>query len=103
MNKTPFQLSIKNSCRPGQTESLTCTCLLRVVPDSRHVYDAAWNDRQVIVKLFSHKINANRHLQREWKGLNLLQELGLNAPAPLFFGKTEDGAGAVVMQKIENA
>lgn len=103
MNKTPFQLSIKSSCRPEQTELLACTSLLRVVPGSRHVYDAVWNDRQVIVKLFSHKINANRHLQREWKGLNELQKLGLNAPAPLFFGKTEDGTGAVVMQKIENA
>ena len=82
---------------------MTCTCLLRVIPGSRHVYGAVWNDQQVIVKLFSHKLNAHRHLQREWKGLDKLQKLGLNAPAPLFFGKTEDGGGAVVMQKIENA
>ena len=76
---------------------------MRAIPGRRWVYDALWNGGDVIVKLFGHKINARRHLKREWRGLNLLQRRGLNSPAPLFFGKTEDGRWAVVVEKIADS
>jgi tRNA A-37 threonylcarbamoyl transferase component Bud32 len=84
------------SATPDKEESLSCTALLRAIPGRREVYDALWNDKSVIVKVFSHK----RHLKREWEGLSKLTKLKLNSPEPLFYGKTEDGRFAVVVEKI---
>jgi tRNA A-37 threonylcarbamoyl transferase component Bud32 len=100
MDEFPFQLLIKRDSPNTQTESLLCTALLRAIPGRRQVYDALWNGKSVIVKVFSHKISAKRHLKKEWQGLNLLQSRGLNAPQPLFYGQTENGQQAVVMEKI---
>jgi len=101
MAESPFQLLIR--CPSGKTETLTCASLLRSIPGRREVYDAFWNDRAVIVKLFSHRISAKRHLKREWRGLRLLRQRGLNSPKALFFGKTEDGRLALVVEKIVNS
>jgi tRNA A-37 threonylcarbamoyl transferase component Bud32 len=103
MIEPPFQLLIKNSCSNNRQESLRCLALLRAISGRRRVYDALWNNREVIVKVFPHKISANRHLKREWRGLCLLRERGLNAPEPLFFGKTVDGSLVVVMEKITDS
>jgi len=102
MAKFPFQLLIKSASWKNKDESLTCTALLRAIPGRRQVYDAFWDGRGVIVKVFSHKISAKRHLKREWRGLSLLQRRGLSSPAPLFYGRTEDGQWAVVVEKIAN-
>jgi len=99
----PLQLSIKKTWPGSSTESVTCNRLLRTVPGNRQVYDAFWNSREVIVKVFSNRIRAKRHLNREWKGLLMLQERGVNAPTPLFYGQTENGQWAVVLEKITNA
>lgn len=80
-----------------------CTALLRSVPGSREVYDALWNSKSVIVKIFSHKTSARRHLKREWKGFTGLSKLGLNSPRPLFNGKTEDGRFALIVEKIADS
>ncbi len=101
MAEFPFQLLIR--CPSGKTETLTCASLLRSIPGRREVYDAFWKDRAVIVKSFSHRISAKRHLKREWRGLRLLQQRGLNSPEALFFGKTEDGRLALVVEKIVNS
>jgi tRNA A-37 threonylcarbamoyl transferase component Bud32 len=100
MAEFPFQLLIKNTSSANKEESLTCTVLLRVIPGRREVYEALWNGRCVIVKVFSHKISGKRHLKREWRGLSLLQTQGLNSPEPLFYGQTADGRWAVVVEKI---
>ncbi len=100
MAEFPFQLLIKNTFSGNKEESLTCTALLRAVSGRREVYDALWNGRGVIVKVFSHKISAKRHLKREWRGLSLLQARGLNSPKPLFTGRTKDGRWAVVLEKV---
>lgn len=100
MMKFPSQLSIKHSSLGNKEESVTCLGLLRAIPGKRYVYDALWNDRAVIVKVFSDKISANRHLKREWHRLNLLEERSLSAPVPLFFGKTGTGDLAMVVEKI---
>jgi len=103
MTKFPFQLLIKRASSEKQTESLTCTALLRAIPGRRQVYDGLWNGRGVIAKVFSHKISAKRHLKREWRGLTLLQERGLSAPEPVFWGQTEDGRWVAVIEKIADA
>lgn len=103
MAEFPFQLLIKHTYPEKRTERLLCTALLRVIPGRRKVYDAMWNDKSVIAKVFSHKIIARRHLKREWQGLNLLQRRGLSSPAPLFYGRTEDRRWAVVVEKIADS
>jgi len=77
-----------------------CTDLLRSIPGRREVYAGLWDNKKVIVKIFSHKIWAKRHLKREWRGLKILQERGLSLPEPLFAGRTEDGYPVLVTEKI---
>ncbi len=99
----PFELLIERVPSEKQTQSLLCKGHLRVIPGRREVYDALWNDRSVVVKVFSHKISARRHLRREWDGLRLLQNRGVNSPEPLFYGQTQDGRWAVVVEKIADS
>ena len=103
MAEFPFQLLIDCDLPDNKRESLTCTTLLRIIPGRREVYEGLWNDRPVIVKLFSHKISARRHLKREWSRSNLLKELELSSPQPLFHGKTENDGWAVVTEKITDS
>jgi tRNA A-37 threonylcarbamoyl transferase component Bud32 len=101
MDECPFQLEVQRT-RPLRAERLTCIALLRAVPGTRYVYDAMWNDRQVVVKVFCRRLNARRHLRREWRGWKRLEMRQLNAPKPLFCGRTS-GGWAAVTEKIENA
>ncbi|MHC4126426.1 MAG: hypothetical protein ACYSRR_08255, partial [Planctomycetota bacterium] len=103
MTEFPFQLSIANHLSDYKEESLTCTALLRAIVGRRQIYDAMWGDKGVIVKVFLDRISAKRHLKREWRGMKLLQERGLNSPEPLFYGRTKDGHLAMVMEKIADS
>jgi len=103
ISNVPFQLVIKRSEPDKHAESLSCTKLLRFVPGRRSVYEASWNHKDVILKLFSHTLSAKRHLRREWKGLTNLASRKLNTPEPLFFGQTDDGHWVVVTEKISGS
>lgn len=103
MDEFPFQLLIKRRFVKERTESLTCTALLRIIPDRRQVYEAFWNGRDVIVKVFSHKMRAKHHLEREWRALSTLQARAISSPAPLFYGETENGSWAVVTERITDS
>ena len=100
MNEFPFQLIVKRSSLNKGKEFLLCTDLFRIIPGRRAIYDARWNDKSVVAKVFSHKIHARRHLRREWRGLVQLQKLGLSSPKPLFYGRIEEGQWIVVLEKI---
>jgi tRNA A-37 threonylcarbamoyl transferase component Bud32 len=99
VKKCPFQLAVERN-HPRKTETLLCTALLREIPDKRTVYSARWNDRDVVVKLFTGRLSAPRRLRSEWRGLAGLRERGFRAPEPLFHGTTADGARALVMESI---
>ncbi len=103
MAEFPFHILIKREHPKKHTESLLCTSRLRFIPGRREVYDAVWNDTNVIAKVFTHKFSARRHLKREWQGLSLLQKRRLSSPAPLFYGKTENNRWAVVVEKIADS
>ncbi len=103
MDEFPFQLVIKRTSLENEEESLLCTGLFRAVPGRRTIYDAMWNDRSVVAKVFTHKIKARLHLKRELKGLIHLQRLGLSSPKPLFYGRTEDGRWIIVLEKIADS
>mgnify|MGYP001118374938 CR=1 FL=1 len=103
MDKFPFQLVIKQTSLKKGKEFLLCTGLFRIVPGRRAIYDAVWNNRNVVAKVFSHKIHARRHFRREWRGLIQLQRRGLNSPKPFFYGRTEDGRCVIVLEKIADS
>jgi tRNA A-37 threonylcarbamoyl transferase component Bud32 len=100
MDEFPFQLIVKGTSLNKGKEFLLCTDLLRIVPGRRAIYDATWNDKSVVAKVFSHKIHARRHLRKEWRGLIQLQKLGLSSPRPLFTGRTEDRQWIIVLEKL---
>lgn len=100
MTKFPFELSIERVSAKEQTETLLCKAPLRVIAGRREVYDALWNDRSVVVKVFSGGIGGRGRYKREWRGLSKLASRGVSTPEPLFYGKTGDGRWAVVVEKI---
>jgi tRNA A-37 threonylcarbamoyl transferase component Bud32 len=100
MAEFPFQLVVNRTYPNKSSEHLSCLALLRVIPGRRKVYDALWENKNVIVKVFSHKISARRHLRREWQGLKQLMSYGLSAPKPLFYGQTLDDQKVIVVEKI---
>ena len=99
----PINLKIKNGLNPKKLESVECRFLLRAVKGNRQIFNALWDGRAVIVKIFSKKFFAYHHLKREWRGLNLLRKCRLNAPQPLFFGQTTDRRWAIVTGKIADS
>jgi len=100
MDTFPFELLIQRASSDEPAEPLLCRGHLRVIPGSREVYDAVWRGRNVVAKVFSRRIGAGRRFKREWRGLCQLQSRGVNTPEPLFYGRTQDGRLAVVVEKM---
>ncbi|MHC4645020.1 MAG: lipopolysaccharide kinase InaA family protein, partial [Planctomycetota bacterium] len=96
-------MTIKQTRADDEALSVTCVGLLRSVGGKRQVYDALWGNRPVILKAFSDRIKAKYHMNREWRGLELLLQRGLNSPTPLFKGRSERLGWVVVTEKITNA
>jgi len=96
----PFELLIYSASSGNQAEVLSCKKYLREIPGGREVYEAVWNDRAVVAKVFSHRIGASRRLRKERAGLQRLKSCGINTPELLFCGKTPDGRLAIVTEKI---
>ena len=103
MAEFPLALTIKPASLNGRPQTIVCVGLLRGLGGKRKVFDAVWGQRPVIVKVFADPIKAKYHMKREWRGLKLLGERGLNSPAPLFYGKTEQYGWAVTAEKIVDA
>jgi len=103
MAEFPFPLTIKPASSNSQPQTIMCVGLLRRLDKKRKVFDAMWGQKPVVVKLFTAPIKAKYHTKREWRGLKLLQERGLNSPMPLFYGKTKQHDWAVVTEKIDKA
>lgn len=103
MAEFPFQVAIKPVSSSTHSETITCVGLLREVGEKREVLDAVWDRRPVIAKIFADPIKAKCHMRREWRGLKLLAERGLNSPTPLFCGRSEQHNWVVVTEKIVDA
>jgi tRNA A-37 threonylcarbamoyl transferase component Bud32 len=103
MSQVPFSITINPVEGDTAPQTLRCIAVLRAMGRKRNVYDAVWQDRPVIVKLFSDPIKARYHAQREWRGLKILQKRGLQAPEPLIYGKNEKIGWAVVTDQLNNA
>jgi tRNA A-37 threonylcarbamoyl transferase component Bud32 len=103
MNELPLKLTIRCIYPKTGVESVLCTGLLRYIEGRRAVYDALWDKKSVIVKVFPHILSAKKHTNREWQGLINLKKRDIPAPKPLFYGKTQDKQWAVVMEKISDS
>jgi len=73
---------------------------LRTVPGTREVFEASWDGRNVVAKVFSHAVKARLHQWRERRGLRRLAERKIKAPVLLFSGRTREGRWAVVTEWI---
>jgi len=96
----PFTMEIASP--DGRRIPVVCLDVVRAVEKTRTVYQALWEDRPVIVKVFTKWPKARYHAIREWRGLRQLEVRQLNTPKPLFRGRTGRG-WAVVTERIENA
>ena len=96
---------IIHTSQNGKTryEEVNCLALVRDVPDRRLVFDATWNEKPVILKLYTDTFAANRHLRNEWDRLTILNSRKVRGPEPLFYGVTDSGEQALVMEKITDA
>ncbi len=84
----------------GQTLSLHT--LLRVLPGQRYVGVAEWQGRQVLAKLLVGG-KAERHFNRESKGVHLLADQGLLTPALLAEGFTAGEGGWLLFDYLDHA
>jgi tRNA A-37 threonylcarbamoyl transferase component Bud32 len=82
----------------NQSSGFVCqSCrLIREVPGTRRVYSGLWQDQPVIVKVFCRRFSVRRHTMREWLALQKISSLQIACPEPLFYGKTDEGFGAIV-------
>lgn len=85
----------------GNPSVLVGRCL-RKVPKQRITYEGSWENKEIIIKLFTNPIHGKRHMAREWRGLQLLQERGIDSPCPLFCGKIDKKTWGIVVEKIKN-
>jgi len=97
-NKKSSELIVNT--QDGGRENVRCVSLLRIVPGKREVYDAIWQNKPVIAKIFFDRLRAKRHLKRELEGLNNLKKLKINAPEVLLSGTTDEGERILVTEKI---
>lgn len=102
MTQTPFELQITDP-KTGRTVSVRCTSLLRRLAGKRYTYEGLWQDRPVIIKVFTHPFRSFLHFRRETQGLCRLAECGIPSPALLHSGKDPAGRWALVLEKITPA
>lgn len=101
MEHLPFELVLDRAGAKDGPVSVRCISCLRSVEGRRKVYDAVWDNRPVIAKVFDRGFGAERHVRKEWNGLQKLAQRGLAAPEPLFRGRTEDDKWIILMEKLE--
>lgn len=97
---TPFHLVLKAN---EAHQALECTAILRNLPGKRLVCAGIWHRRQpVVAKIFIDPSGAERHFQRELRGINALEDAKIPTPKLLFRGTLGDGlAPLLLFQKME--
>lgn len=102
MNDAPFTLTIRMGSRRGRRTEVVCRDVMRALGKTRMVYDATWEGRRVVVKVFARFGKAWYHMRREWRGLRQLEARQINSPRPLFCGCSPHGR-VVATEWLENA
>jgi len=81
----PFQLALAES-----DDVLFCHEIVRVIPGKRVVAFGTWGGKPVVAKLFYQRGRAQRHIKREYAGINALLEGGVLTPALYYHGTSKD-------------
>lgn len=76
---------------------------LRILPGKRLTGIGRWNGRTVLAKLFVAKRGAERHWQRECRGLENLARHELPTPEPLASGRLEAAGHFVLTEYLDGA
>ncbi len=76
---------------------------LRILPGKRLTGIGRWNGRTVLAKLFVAARGAERHWQRERRGIDSLRAHGLPTAAPLSCGRLEGGGHYVLTEFLAGA
>ena len=83
-----FNKSFKLLLTGGQ--SFTATHIIRMVPKKRLVAFGLWQGKPAVAKLFFDLSRANRHMERDARGIKLLQKNKIPTPALYYEGGTQD-------------
>lgn len=102
MSKPPFTLTITMSSGPNESAEVVCRDVMRALGKTRTVYDATWQGRRIVLKVFAKFGKARYHAAREWRGLQQLEARQVSAPKPLFLGRCPEG-WAVATEWLDNA
>jgi tRNA A-37 threonylcarbamoyl transferase component Bud32 len=84
---------------------------IREVPQKRLVFTGLWGEKAVLVKVFCHKSSAQRHFQRELKGIKAFTDAAILTPKLLWSGnipaspehKIYESSPAVITAWVDNA
>jgi len=96
--KVPFRVKLKCDDRLAE---LTCSQVLRVLPEKRLVCFGEWNGRPVVAKFFLDTTSAKRHCAREERGVTALMDAGIKTPSLLFKGMLlPDNTPVLGLQRI---
>ena len=91
-------------------ECLLQSCV-RLIPGKRMVYSARWQNKNVFVKLFIHPDSAERHWQRDVRGILTFSEKAILTPELLWKGEISKvdkldlpkHAFAIILQAVPHA
>ena len=103
MMDQPFDIQIHRNSEPPQTCRIRCRDLLRELPGRRLVYEGQWDNRDVIVKIFTSRWRSKFHIQREFRGFENLTKRRIQTPEVLFTGIDDKNRSVLVMQKIPHS
>ncbi len=103
MRALPFVIGVRSPDPTLPVQQVVCRRSLRLLIRRRETFEASWQDRAVILKVFGHPWKARLHARRERRGFERLAQRGIPVPAVLLYGRTDDGRWAVVTEKIQDA
>lgn len=96
--KPPFD--IETISIEGKPITINCDQGLRTIPDRRVACIGRYQGKPAFVKIFFHKLKAQRHWERESLGIQILMENNIPVPNLLFAGKEKDGPGYIMVQEL---
>lgn len=94
----PFD--IETISAEGKTITINCEQALRSIPDRRVACIGSYQGQPAFIKVFFHKIKAQRHWERESRGIQILIENSIPTPKLLFAGKEINGSGRIIVQEL---
>lgn len=97
--KPPFDIQTINS--EGKAITIRCEKSLRSIPGRRVACIGSYQGKPAFIKVFFHSFKAQRHWERESRGIQILLENSIATPELLFAGKETNGGGRIIVQQLK--